>query len=551
MSRIQIFLIFVLALTAAACTSSSSGDPTSTATSICGELPAASLDDVFASYFSATPSAGGTGCAVKGCHADGAGGLEFRNAAGFYAVTVGVTSAENPNLAYVHPNKPESSFLYLRIASADDGARMPLGGPYLDNVALAKVAGWICAGAPPPTTVSDAGADGSVQGDAGTDGALAVTCDGGGRLCNDGTCIPSSGCCTDTDCMAPQTCGGGGESHVCGCTPGTCDSLQKNCGSMSDGCGGTLSCGTCSAPETCGGDGTPNVCGCIPTTCAALGKNCGTVPDGCGGTLSCGSCMNGETCGGTGTANVCGVGTCTPTTCDAQGNNCGTISDGCGSILDCGMCTSPETCGGTGTVNVCGCTPTSCAAQNKNCGTISDGCGNTLDCGMCTSPQSCGGGAIANVCGCTPTSCAAQGIECGTIPNGCGSTLNCASCSAGETCSSANTCVCGPSVSFASQVQPIFTAKCATMGCHTGLVPQQGLDLSSGKAYAELVNVASSECSGRTRVVPGDVANSYLINKITGVNMCPNTTKMPKTGSLSSTQIDTIAAWVCNGAPNN
>jgi hypothetical protein len=46
---------------------------------------------------------------------------------------------------------------------------------------------------------------------------------------------------------------------------------------------------------------------CVPTTCADLGKNCGSVSDGCGGTLSCGTCGTGTTCGGGGTANVCGT----------------------------------------------------------------------------------------------------------------------------------------------------------------------------------------------------------------------------------------------------
>lgn len=46
---------------------------------------------------------------------------------------------------------------------------------------------------------------------------------------------------------------------------------------------------------------------CVPTTCAALGKNCGSISDGCGGTLSCGTCATGMTCGGGGTANVCGT----------------------------------------------------------------------------------------------------------------------------------------------------------------------------------------------------------------------------------------------------
>src|SRR5207302_949588 len=37
-----------------------------------------------------------------------------------------------------------------------------------------------------------------------------------------------------------------------GCTPTTCSAQGKNCGSLSDGCGGTLSCGSCSSPQTCG-----------------------------------------------------------------------------------------------------------------------------------------------------------------------------------------------------------------------------------------------------------------------------------------------------------
>jgi len=47
---------------------------------------------------------------------------------------------------------------------------------------------------------------------------------------------------------------------------------------------------------------------CVPTTCAELGDNCGTVSDGCGGTLDCGTCSGGQTCGGGGTPNVCGGG---------------------------------------------------------------------------------------------------------------------------------------------------------------------------------------------------------------------------------------------------
>jgi hypothetical protein len=40
---------------------------------------------------------------------------------------------------------------------------------------------------------------------------------------------------------------------------------------------------------------------CTPTTCAAFGYNCGTASDSCGGTLSCGTCRKHKTC----VTNVC------------------------------------------------------------------------------------------------------------------------------------------------------------------------------------------------------------------------------------------------------
>jgi hypothetical protein len=46
--------------------------------------------------------------------------------------------------------------------------------------------------------------------------------------------------------------------------PTTCTAQAKNCGSIADGCGGTLTCGTCTAPQTRGGAGTANVCSVAP-----------------------------------------------------------------------------------------------------------------------------------------------------------------------------------------------------------------------------------------------------------------------------------------------
>jgi hypothetical protein len=111
----------------------------------------------------------------------------------------------------------------------------------------------------------------------------------------------------------------------------TCTEQNVMCGTIGDGCGNAINCGTCPAGEVCGGK-TPGQCykpPCTPTTCSALGFNCGNAPDGCnsactsasncpsgeacvGGVcvLSCGTCSGGQVCGGGSPpkANVCGGG---------------------------------------------------------------------------------------------------------------------------------------------------------------------------------------------------------------------------------------------------
>jgi hypothetical protein len=118
----------------------------------------------------------------------------------------------------------------------------------------------------------------------------------------------------------------------------------------------------------CGGDDdkdkTPDAAPCVPDTCQAQQKNCGSMPDGCGGVIQCGSCTAPELCGGGGTPNVCGEGSCSPTTCAAEGKDCDRISDGCSDVISCGTCTPPETCGGGGVGNVCGARPDAGTTKN-------------------------------------------------------------------------------------------------------------------------------------------------------------------------------------------
>lgn len=72
---------------------------------------------------------------------------------------------------------------------------------------------------------------------------------------------------------------------------------------------------------------------CMPiTTCYNAGATCRTASDGCGGTLHCGSCPSGEVW----TNNNCYSATCKPFTCGP--NSCGCSGDGCGGTLCCGGC---------------------------------------------------------------------------------------------------------------------------------------------------------------------------------------------------------------------
>jgi hypothetical protein len=110
-----------------------------------------------------------------------------------------------------------------------------------------------------------------------------------------------------------------------------------------------------------------------------------------------------------------------------------------------------------------------------------------------------------------------------------------------------------PVVSFVADVQPIFTQSCAKTNCHKGNQPDAGLDLSAGKAYAEIVGVDTAECSGdRTRVIPGDPDESYLFDKVLGVDLCNKSSRMPiNSAKLSEAKLAVLHAWICAGAPDN
>lgn len=111
----------------------------------------------------------------------------------------------------------------------------------------------------------------------------------------------------------------------------------------------------------------------------------------------------------------------------------------------------------------------------------------------------------------------------------------------------------GPAT-LSRHVQPIFTASCAFAGgCHAGAEPQRGMNLSAGQAYANTVNVASSEVPRLLRIQPGNPDSSYLVLKIEGNAGLVGDfgARMPLGGQLTQEEIATVREWVMSGAPNN
>ncbi len=113
----------------------------------------------------------------------------------------------------------------------------------------------------------------------------------------------------------------------------------------------------------------------------------------------------------------------------------------------------------------------------------------------------------------------------------------------------------GASPSFGKDVEPIFANRCGGSEiCHGGLIGIGGHMPSPIWPYDSLVNVQASRdgCTlAGDLVKPGDLRDSYLMHKLTGVAMCPETNRMPVGSELPRAEIQTVADWICSGAKND
>jgi len=102
-----------------------------------------------------------------------------------------------------------------------------------------------------------------------------------------------------------------------------------------------------------------------------------------------------------------------------------------------------------------------------------------------------------------------------------------------------------PPPSFGSDVEPILEANC---NCHFDGAPAE---LSFTDAYANLVNVASTEAAGLDRVEPGVLDDSYLWHKLSGTHIAAGGSGDPMpapTGGLAAGSLAVIEAWISGGA---
>lgn len=94
-------------------------------------------------------------------------------------------------------------------------------------------------------------------------------------------------------------------------------------------------------------------------------------------------------------------------------------------------------------------------------------------------------------------------------------------------------------------VTALFDSKCTSCHSPSGNV-QGGLDLETDP-YAAIVD-APSAYAGRTLVVAGDPAGSFLLVKLNGEQASSEGSTMPLSGVLPAATIDMVSAWIADGA---
>jgi hypothetical protein len=93
-----------------------------------------------------------------------------------------------------------------------------------------------------------------------------------------------------------------------------------------------------------------------------------------------------------------------------------------------------------------------------------------------------------------------------------------------------------PNVHYSVDVAPIF-GSCSGELCHDAW------------KYATTVGVLSVECCDQRKLVdPGRPTQSYLLQKLEGVDLCGYSSAMPPGTNAPQSVIDVVQSWICLGA---
>lgn len=109
-----------------------------------------------------------------------------------------------------------------------------------------------------------------------------------------------------------------------------------------------------------------------------------------------------------------------------------------------------------------------------------------------------------------------------------------------------------PTLGGANGVQAgVFTPSCTFTNCHGSMgAAQAGLELSSVAISEEnLIGVDSTQVPTALRVTAGDSGASYIMNKLLGEGMAPDTLQMPVGSMLCEARLQAVRQWIDDGAP--
>jgi hypothetical protein len=116
----------------------------------------------------------------------------------------------------------------------------------------------------------------------------------------------------------------------------------------------------------------------------------------------------------------------------------------------------------------------------------------------------------------------------------------------------------GTGISYSGSIKTLLNNTCASVGCHGGSSPMQGLNLTSASSYSNLFDVAATEVPALKRVRAFRPDSSYLVHKIQGTQATVGGSgvRMPEgcttnNSCLSNATINLIRDWILQGAPNN